>query len=211
MAPRTKKAAKATPDVTQEINAIKTQVSEVTAAVNSVADVVNTLAGTMSSLAKNHPVVPNKHLEAQEQYMGAEGDAKIVSDKDGSPIMLVPDGTNVEDPLFKEKARMLQFNEELIEVDIHAPPDEQMPMRFEIGVSGVPFVFEHNKRFRVARKFVEGLARAKPSTFGNKSVINAEGEQEYQYPVRKGLKYGFSLVNPTQLDTRWIQSIMAQP
>lgn len=186
-------------------------VNNAVAAINTINDTVQTLANTVSTMAKHNIVAPNKLLSADEQFMGDEGNARIV-EKNGSPIMQVPDGTHVDDPLFDEKMRIEQFNEGMIEVDILAPSDDQMPRIFEVSVNGESQIFQHDTRVRVKRKFVEVLARAKPSTFGNVEKNDpATGEKEYQYPVSKRLKYAFALVNPSQVESNWIRSVMAQP
>ena len=198
--------------LTKDVAELKAVIGDQITTINDMVAAVNKIAESVSTMAKNYVAVPNKHFEADEQFLGAEGNAVMSEDAAGNQILTVPDGTHVDDPLFSEKMKMLQFNEGLIDVHIHDNADEQMPKTFEVFCNGIPQFLTHGKVCRMKRKFVEILMRAKPAKFGNVERNDpATGEKEYVYPVSKGLKFGFSLVNPTPIEQQWIAAVAAQP
>jgi len=173
-------------------------------------DVVGSLAESVSSsMAKNHPVASNKYTESEEQSLGSEGSVEF-SDTDGEQSLERP--SEIETEVFTmEKVKDLAFNEEFLMVEIHETSDKDADKIFEIEVNGEKEFFRRGETKRVRRKFVEGLARAKPINYGSEEYLGTDGLKHVRYPSSKGLRYPFALVNAKPIDTAWLQSILAQP
>lgn len=177
--------------------------------IDSLIDVVGSLAESVSSLAKNRPVVTNKYLESEEQSLGSEGAVEFAN-QSGDQSLERP--SEIETEVFTmDKIKDMAFNEEFLMVEIHETSDKDADKVFEIEVNGEKEFFRRGETKRVRRKFVEGLARAKPINYGSEEYLGADGLKHVRYPSNKGLRYPFALVNAKPLDTAWLQAILAQP
>ncbi len=183
--------------------------------IDSLTDAVSTLIDTIteqrSTRAADRIVTTNRHFEAQEQNLGAEGSVEF-GELDGAQVIDRPIELDTEN-FTKTKAEDLAFNNEWLEVYIHEVPssDTKPELIFEIQVNGERELFRRGEKKRVRRKFVEGLARAKPITYANEEYVRKDGLADVRYPTHRGLRYPFSLVNPKPVDENWLQSILAQP
>jgi hypothetical protein len=65
----------------------------------------------------------------------------------------------------------------------------------------------------VKRKFVEGLARAKKTSYGNTLRVDQQtGLQSYVWPSKTGLRYPFAVIedkNPR--GKTWLEAVLRQP
>ena len=105
----------------------------------------------------------------------------------------------------------LLFDKELVTVDILDTDDENADIHFCIEVSGEKQLFTRGKRITVMRKFVEGLARAKPISYAN-PLKNHDGEITAQgYRGRKGEKYPFQVYHdPNPIGAEWLRRVRSQ-
>jgi len=188
-----------------DIKQTNDKVVSLTDAVMSLVDIVK----KSSSDASNRPVAMNNHFESDEQSLDNEGSVEF---DDANPDQFADRPSDIETEVFTtDKLRDLSFNEEKIRVDIHTTSDKDADQVFEIEVNGQKEFFRRGENKVVARKFVEGLARAKPINYENEEYLGSDGNKHVRYPTRKGLRYSFSLVNPKPIDTAWLQAILAQP
>jgi hypothetical protein len=163
---------------------------------------------TPETITRVPPVAPSPDVNAAEMQIQQEN---VRTFKPGTSE-LSPREIIVQDkPVDMEKLANLAFMEEMVTVHIHStnnPTDEQT---FELFNNGRREVFRRNEQKTVKRYFVDGLARAKPTTFTQHSKRDNAGEmQEYQQP-HTGLKYPFSVIrddNPKGAD--WLRWAMAQ-
>lgn len=112
----------------------------------------------------------------------------------------------------KDKLALLAFMEEPVTVHIHETSEEQADSNFSIWVNGRQEVFFRGQEKTVKRKFVEGLARAKPTTYRNEQFKMQDGSDSVRYPKSRGLRYSFSVVhdnNPRGRD--WLKEVLRQP
>lgn len=113
----------------------------------------------------------------------------------------------------RDKIAALAFDNEPVTVHVHETSDEQADANFSISVGGKSEVFFRGETKTVARKFVEGLARAKPVGFRWEEYTRSDGTRAVRYPARTGLRYPFSIVkdaNPRG-GQEWVNRIIQQP
>lgn len=118
----------------------------------------------------------------------------------------------VERPVNPEKLAMLAFMEELVEVHIHTTTDENAEQVFQVFNNGLSETFTRGETKTVKRKFVEGLARSKITTYRQKESIAPDGSKVYAQIPSTGLRYGFSVTrddHPRGAD--WLKATLAQP
>lgn len=110
-----------------------------------------------------------------------------------------------------KKLEALAFNEQIVTVDILDTDDEDADVSFHIEVCGEKQGFYRGGRFSVKRKFVEGLARARPVSFSPRK--NAAGEiTGAEYTGRRGEKYPFQVYHDPHPNGReWLRQIRSQP
>lgn len=193
------------------VSAVQEESKEQGKKIDALVDAVSTLADAVNnqSMAKNHPVATNKYTESEEQSLGAEGSAEF-ADHDGDQALDRP--VEIETEVFTtEKLKDLAFYEEFLTVQIQEVSDKDADKVFEIEVNGEKEFFRRGEQKKVRRKFVEGLARAKPINYGSEEYLGNDGLKHVRYPSSKGLRYPFALVNPRPIDTSWLQAILAQP
>jgi len=202
------------------VGAMGKQVDEVTDAINELGEGQASIDGKLDNLintfqsATNAAVAP-KMFEPMEQDQGKErapAEFGLVK-HDTDDAALVDQGLHdVDSPEFKEKADLLKFMEEPVEVMIHQTSEKDADMVFDIQVNGRPQIFVRGQTYLVRRKFVEGLARAKPVHYVNEQYTQKDGTFGVRYPSRRGLRYPFTVtedVNPR--GAGWLKAILAQP
>ncbi len=207
-------------ELQKNVNAMSEQLDDVTEAVNqlgegqvSIDTKLENLINTFQS-ATNAAVAP-KMFEPMEQDQGTErapAEFGLVK-RDTDDATLIDQGLHdVDSPQFKEKAEELKFMEEPVEVMIHQTSEKDADMVFDIQVNGRPQIFVRGQTYLVRRKFVEGLARAKPVHYVNEQYTQKDGTFGVRYPSRRGLRYPFTVtedVNPK--GKGWLKAILAQP
>ncbi len=140
----------------------------------------------------------------------------VIQDKRVGPdeyeTIVKTDIADVENPAFDEKAALLAFYEEPVTIVIHTTHDPNAEQLFQIGVNGQTKIFKRGETYTVARKFVEGLLRARPTHYANEEYRMDDGSQAVRNPSRTGLRYGFQIVkDDNPLGPQWLNAIMAQP
>lgn len=191
-------------------SALEVQQHDFSAKVNQILEAVS------STRAADNPVnTPRKGFDAADQDMGPDESTEFAEAADGEIELLKPGQNDVESPIFKAKAEELKFMEDVLEVEIHESSDQNAEPRFAIYVGGDPFVFERGREFPVKRKFVEGLARAKPVHFRCEEYVKQAGgvaEKAYRYPAHKSVRYPFQVLSdPSPRGREWLQSVLRQP
>ena len=93
-----------------------------------------------------------------------------------------------------EKATRLAFYEEPVEIFLHEttnPTEEQLVF---IGVNGEAKWLVRGRNHVLKRKFIETLARAKPTSIQTVETRGADGERVSEVRRHTALKYPFSIV-----------------
>lgn len=167
------------------------------------------LEAMKSALAKNNPVSISQRLETDDLQIGQDGTAHF--DKDG--VLVHVEQRTLDDPFLAAKIKELAFMEELVTVEIADTAEEQADIGFVISVQNKPETFMRGQQKTVKRKFVEGLARAKKTAFGNVLTVDpVNGEQAYVHPSKTGLRYPFSVIRDDNPRGReWLHAVLRQP
>jgi hypothetical protein len=156
-------------------------------------------------LAINTPVAPKQYFEAMEQEHDSHGDAVDAE----SGIILESKG-NPNSVEFKDKADNLAFMEEPVSVYIHESEDENAAPYFSIGVNGESRTFIRDTTMTVPRKFVEGLARARPMHFKNIEFTREDGTRAFRWPSKRTVRYPFSPVGDSRRGTQWLKKVLME-
>lgn len=122
------------------------------------------------------------------------------------PEIHVPDG-----PTIDEYAKALAFMEEPVTVLVHeSTQDNDIPL-VDVYVNGVAQFFPRGEPVTCKRKYVEGLARAKP-THVTTDVRERNSENPQNIVNRRSsLRYPFSVIedkNPN--GSAWLRKILAE-
>lgn len=191
-------------DLTEKLDSVVESTND---AIDGLKETVSELDGKMDAIlnAINNPVVPRKHTEADEQDLGAtaEIDEGIIENGRFG---------DTGHPEFQEKAAGLAFMNEPVTVAIHDSSGQHDDKVFDVSVNGRAVTFVRGQEYVVQRKFVEGLARAKPVHYDNQEYVDNDGVRKVRHPSRKGLRYPFAVVkDDNPLGRQWLKTILAQP
>jgi hypothetical protein len=150
-----------------------------------------------------------KKLDATDLPIGQDG--VVTMSSVGAAVLEQPEIQVVDGPKALELASELAFMEEPVAVTVHQHNGQNPEPVVPIWVNGRCQVFPRGQSITVKRKFVEGLARAKPTTYRNEEYVNQEGDKAFRYPTATGLRYPFQIDrddNPRGAD--WIRKILAE-
>lgn len=159
----------------------------------------------VDNVAPSRPVI-----DATEQKIGQDTVREFADT--ATPELTVPVVEPVEGPNAKEKAEALAFMEEMVDVLVHesSNPDDIDPI-VSIHVNGRTQNFIRGQTITVKRKYLEGLARAKPMAVRSEEFTLADGSQSYRYPTKTGLRYGFQVERDDNPAGRaWLKKVLAE-
>lgn len=105
----------------------------------------------------------------------------------------------------------LMFNEERVIVLVHESSDEFADPVVCIEVNGQKQIFVRGEDTVCRRKFLEGLARAKRQTYGNKETTDRNGDKTVIWPARRGLRYPMSVVrDDNKRGPSWLKGLLKE-
>jgi hypothetical protein len=167
----------------------------------------------MSRLARKK--VPNLSarpaIEPMEVDMGPEETVELPSD---GPVPARPSHIERQTDIlgFKTKAQELAFNEEKLEIMIHQATDENAEKRVFVGNNGRGVWLERGRPYRIARKYVEQLLRAKPVGVQTIQALDYDGHHTTNIIKTRAMLYPLSIIKDTSPRAhQWLTNIMAQP
>lgn len=111
-----------------------------------------------------------------------------------------------------EKAARLKFNEEPVTIHLHESTDPNADNVVPVGVNGEMRWLQRGREFTLARKFVERLALARPSSIQTYETRDFDGNRAIGIRKHTALKYPFSVIrddNPKGVE--WLRNLLAQP
>lgn len=169
------------------------------------------------------PYTPRKMVESQEHKPAAqaprefnkEGDlpAPKIDTQDGHHLQ----GTTLDAIGFDVNGKRIRskkwhdemaFANEQVLVRIHTTTDKNAQELPEVFVNGRVQRFPRGQEISVRRCFVERLARAMATTYGNKKVKGPDGEDKYIYPAQSAEVYPFTVIGDTPKGERWLKDLM---
>jgi hypothetical protein len=162
----------------------------------------------MPRVRKVDNVAPVKRLEAAEQQVGQGGVAMLAPT--GPAVMEHPKIDPVEGPDALAHAEELAFMEEMVTVTVHESMEERAAPYAEVHVNGRTQLFPRGHAITVKRKYVEGLARAKPTGYRDEEYVGNDGMKAHRYHKSTGLRFPFSVDEDTPKGRAWIKKILAE-
>jgi hypothetical protein len=198
------------------LETVETTLTELGDAVGSIQESVESqFAEVLKSIkAINNPVSINTSRIEADEHLGGGGVRKFEHEgrlnDDDIDVIQPAERSDVGSPEFKNKMEALQFNEQELLVYIQ---DGQEDRVFSITVSGEECIFVKGRKHIAKRKFVEGLARAKPLHYSNELLKDAQGNDFYQHRESEQLRYPFSVEKDPAGDfgRAWLQRILKEP
>ena len=152
-----------------------------------------------------------KDLEAAEQVIGQRHTRQFLETDDAKPSLTPQAVEPVGRPVDKDWADQMKFMEEVIEVTVHTSSEKFAEPVVEVFCNGIPQRFARGNRQAVKRKYVEVLARAKQTNYGNQQIVQENGEETYTYPASTALRYPFTVNNdPNPRGIDWLKSVLAE-
>lgn len=152
-------------------------------------------------------VAPTKAFEAASQQIGQSGVVLLPSE--GAAELIKDEIKVVDGPGAMAHAEELAFMEEYVTVTVQEMPDNVEPL-VPIHVNGKTQLFPRGQPIAVRRKYVEGLARAKPVGYRAEEFMDSTGGQAYRYNKTTGLRYPFTTDGDTPKGRDWLKKILAE-
>lgn len=105
----------------------------------------------------------------------------------------------------------MAFANEMVTVRVHPSTDKNAHPLPDVYVNGRVQRFPRGEEITVRRCFVERLARAMATTYGNMKVKDVNGEDKYVYPPSTAEIYPFTVIGDTAKGEAWLKSILRSP
>jgi hypothetical protein len=202
-------------ELQKDVVALAEQTNDITDAVNSLASQAEETNAKLDNVLEVFTRSLNQAVEPMEADLGTEREPMTMGVSDTGDAVAIDKGLyDVDGPEFNDKMKLLAFMEEPVEVMIHQTSEKDADQAFDIQVNGRPQIFVRGGKYIVRRKFVEGLARAKPVHYDNEEYMQETaqgGVRAVRYPSRRGLRYPFTVIedkNPN--GAAWLQRVLAE-
>lgn len=104
----------------------------------------------------------------------------------------------------------MAFANEMVTVRVHPSTDRNAHPLPDVFVNGRVQRFPRGEEIQVRRCFVERLARACATTFGNMKVKGPDGEDKYVYPATSAEVNPFVVIGDTPKGEAWLKRIRAE-
>ena len=189
-----RKTAVPTPDQSASIAVLERQLSE---------------ARSENARLRVAPVSLSSGIDTGDLQIGP-GDGDVTMSQAGK--MEHPDIQVETKPLNHEKAAELAFMEELMTVRVADTTDPEEGVCISVWNWGRHQLFIRGQDVTCKRKFVEVLARAKPTSYANVEFTESDGSRSIKWPKRTGARYPFQVVrddNPR--GPEWLRRVLMQP
>lgn len=201
-------------EIDGKVSDLGEKVTEVNKKIDDMADNVGRMMTAFQDMLTGRaPVTIRRTSEPMEMDQGPDHVARFSEDVNPTnpPELVMPKTSNIDDPIFRQKLELEKFLAEKIRIFIHEDNAENPMETFEIRVNGKPWLFERNKEYEVPRYVVEGLMRARPVHYRNEEYIDIDGVKKTRWPSRRGLRFPFSPISPTQKDNEWLRKLAREP
>jgi hypothetical protein len=102
----------------------------------------------------------------------------------------------------------MAFANEMVTVRVHPSTDRNANPLPDVYINGRVQRFPRGQEIPVRRCFVERLARAMATTFGNEKVKGPDGEDRYIYPATTAEVFPFTVIDDTPKGQAWLKSVL---
>lgn len=175
--------------------------------------------------ARGAPAVIRRMVESQE-YGPATQPAREFNANGELPVEKIqsPDGHHLGGELerlgFDANGKRIRgkkwhdemaFANEMVRVRIHTTTDKNAHPLPDVFVNGRVQRFPRGEEIMVRRCYVERLARAMATTYGNVKTKGPDGEDKYVYPASTAEVYPFTVIGDTPKGEAWLKSILSSP
>ena len=146
-----------------------------------------------------------RQVDTTNQYLGNSNPLTIGEIGRG-------DVDEIERVVSMDAADMEAFMNEPVTIVVMSSGAENETNMVQVGVNGVTQFIRRDEPITVKRKYVERLARCKPTDF-NQALDDSRGEVSFNILTRRhALKYPFTVIedkNPR--GSGWLRNILAEP
>lgn len=179
---------------------------------DGITDSISELTKLVSGAMKGYKGKYKNSMEAADHLESNSGTAQAILNKDGDSEIIIKGQKNMENTEEgRVKLNLLRFNEEKVLVRVLETHQDTAEPVVCMEVNGSKHFFRRGVDTLCARKFVEGLARAKPVHFDNKSDKDMSGADTVIWPTRSGLRYPFAVIrddNPH--GSAWLDKVLKE-
>ncbi len=160
--------------------------------------------------AKNTPVASNtKRVDSQDIPTPQSGSRTLKSTGDAKDA-LEPSQIVVADHVDHEKAQMLAFMNEKIEVRVADSSDVDAEQIIVVNVNGRNFPLKRGEVVTVPRYVADWLARQRKTAYKDRETVNAQGVKDVVYDSRTSKMYDFSVErDDNPLGRSWLAAAFA--
>lgn len=117
----------------------------------------------------------------------------------------------LDTPLMSDYAKSLAFNEDILTIRLERSSEEFAPQIIDVYVNGRAEWLPVGVPVKVARKYVEILARAKPDSVQTNVIERAGEDPENTIDRYTSAKHPFSVLHdPSHLGFEWLTRIMME-
>ncbi len=102
----------------------------------------------------------------------------------------------------------MAFANEIVTVRIHQSTDKNAHPLPDVFINGRVQRFPRGEEIQVRRCYVERLARAMATTYGNVKVKGPDGEDKYIYPPSTAEVYPFTVIGDSPKGEAWLKDIL---
>ena len=166
----------------------------------------------MATTPRTPNVVPTKVVaEATPDKVG-KAQVRDLSDLAGPIDPLIIEPTDADALENQTKLDRLKFAEDILQVTLLPSGDKSAPAVVTVWNNGRPFYFKRGVPTKVARKYVEVLAQARPLEYTVSSGIDPSTKEAYNMAVpTMGLRHPFQVnYDPAgERGVRWLEQLLA--
>lgn len=117
----------------------------------------------------------------------------------------------LDSPLMDDYAKAIAFNEEVMTIRLEPSQEKFAPKIIDVHVNGRTEWIPVGKPIKIARKYVEILARAKPDSIQTNVIENIGEDPQNRVNRYTSAKHPFSVLHdPNPMGYEWLTRIMAE-
>lgn len=171
-----------------------------------------------SAVKKDPPPLPaatnNRDADAaaaQQEQVGQPPERVMKSTGPAKKSLDAPTTVTAETVVNTEWAEMMQFNQDMLTVQVHDTTEKHAERIIQFWVNGELQNFPRGKTVTCKRYFVDKLARCKPTTFTQDKRRDEDGNEHMLEVPHNALRYPFTVINdPHPRGREWLEAILKE-
>ena len=165
----------------------------------------------VESQEQSAPAQPVREFDAEGNLIGVEKIQAQDGHNQGGVLESLGFDANGKRIRGKKWHDEMAFANEMVTVRVHQSTDKNAHPLPDVFVNGRVQRFPRGEEVTVRRCFVERLARAMATTYGNVKTKGADGEDKYIYPPSSAEVYPFTVIGDSAKGEAWLKSILRSP